>query len=89
MDIYVYILRKMGFDVADTSYFMVCNGEKTGDRFDAKMNFTITLIDYDTNTKWISEKITKMKSVLDSITLPGRNPNCENCAYLEQGAKLI
>ena len=53
------------------------------------MNFTIILIDYDTNTKWISEKITKMKSVLDSITLPDRNPNCENCAYLEQGAKLI
>ena len=30
-----------------------------------------------------------MKSVLDSNTLPDRNPNCENCAYLEQGAKLI
>jgi len=89
MDIYVYILRKMGFDVADTSYFMVCNGEKMGNRFDAKMDFTITLIDYDTDTSWISEKIIKMKSVLDSNILPTRNPNCENCAYLEQGAKLI
>ena len=29
MDIYVYILRKMGFEVANTSYFMVCNGDKT------------------------------------------------------------
>ena len=89
MDIYVYILRKMGFDVADISYFMVCNGEKTGDRFDAKINFTITLIDYATDTSWISEKIIKMKSVLDSNMPPHRNPNCENCAYLEQGAKLI
>ena len=89
MDIYVYILRKMGFDVANTSYFMVCNGEKTGDRFDAKMDFTITLIDYETNVSWIPDKITNMKAVLDSNTLPDRNPNCENCAYLEQGSKLI
>ena len=89
MDIYVYILRKMEFDVAETSYFMVCNGEKNGDRFDAKMDFTITLIDYDTNTSWISEKIKKMKSVLDSKVPPNRNQNCENCAYLEQGAKLM
>jgi hypothetical protein len=58
-------------------------------KFDATMNFSITLIDYDTDTSWISEKITKMKSVLDSNILPDRNPNCEHCAYLEQGAKLI
>ena len=89
MDIYVYILRKMGFNVANTSYFMVCNGEKTGDRFDAKMDFIITLIDYETNVSWIPGKIANMKSVLDSNTLPVRNPNCENCAYLEQGSKLI
>ena len=79
----------MGFDVANTSYFMVCNGEKTGDRFDAKMDFTITLIDYETNVSWIPDKITNMKSVLDSNVLPDRNLNCENCAYLVQGAKLL
>jgi len=89
MDIYVYILRKMGFKVSDTSYFMVCNGEKTPNRFDAKMDFTITLIDYATNTNWIEDKIKEMKNILDSQNVPKRNPCCENCAYIEQGGKLI
>jgi len=63
MDIYVHILRKMGFTVSDTTYFMVCNGEKTPDRFDAKMDFTITLVDYDANTGWIEDKIKEMKDL--------------------------
>ena len=88
MDIYVYILREMGFKVADISYFMVCNGEKSPDRFDAKMDFAITLVDYETNTNWIKEKILEMKSVLDSTDAPNRNPYCENCAYIEQAAKM-
>ena len=88
MDIYVHILRKMGFAVSDTTYFMVCNGEKTPERFDAKMDFTITLVDYEASTNWIEDKITEMKETLESIEIPKRNPYCENCAYLEQGAKL-
>jgi len=88
MDIYVHILRKMGFTVSDTTYFMVCNGEKTPERFDAKMDFTITLVDYEANTGWIEDKIKEMKKTLDSNETPKRNPYCENCAYLEQGAKL-
>jgi len=26
--------------------------------------------------------------LLDSNEVPGRNPCCENCAYIEQGSKL-
>ena len=88
MDIYVHILRKMGFEVSNTTYFMVCNGIKTKNSFDAKMNFTITLIDYESNTSWIEDKIIEMKGTLESKETPSRNPYCENCAYLEQGAKL-
>ena len=88
MDIYVHILRKMDFIVSDTTYFMVCNGEKTPERFDAKMDFIITLVDYEANTGWIEDKIKEMKETLESTKTPGRNPYCENCAYLEQGSKF-
>src|SRR6056300_1631533 len=43
MDIYVHILREMGFKVSDITYFMVCNGEKSFDSFDQKKNFSTTL----------------------------------------------
>ena len=89
MDIYVYILRQMNFKVSNTSYFMVCNGVKNVDRFDAKINFDIKLIDYKVNTKWIKNKILDMKKTMDSNTVPERTPHCENCAYLEQGSKFF
>ena len=88
MDIYVHILRQMGFEVSNTTYFMVCNGIKTKDNFNAKMDFDITLVDYESNTNWIEKKITEMKATLESNETPKRNPYCENCAYLEQGARL-
>ena len=46
----------------------------------------------DTNKQNVAirchEKITEMKSTLDSKETPERNPYCENCAYLEQGSKF-
>ena len=89
MDIYVHILRQMGFRVSEKSYFLVCNAEKTSERFDAKLYFSLTLIDYKTDTSWISKQINEMKTTLDSSTTPEKNPYCENCAYIEQGGKLI
>ena len=40
MDIYVHILRKMNFKVLRSIiFFYVCNGEKTNDKFDNKIDF--------------------------------------------------
>ena len=50
MDIYVHILRKMNFEVSDKTYFYVCNGEKTNDKFDNKIDFKTTLVPYRVNT---------------------------------------
>lgn len=88
MDIYVHILRKMGFKVSDITYFMVCNGEKTPQRFDGKMIFKTKLIPYKSDTSWIDSKIIEMKKVLDSIKTPEINPFCENCAYIYQANEL-
>ena len=85
MDIYVHILRKMNFSVSDLSYFYVCNGEKTNDKFDNKIVFKTTLIPYQTNTSWIEKKITEMKDVLNLLKPPNIEPTCEKCAYLKGG----
>ena len=85
MDIYVHILRKMNFKVSDLSYFYVCNGEKTNNKFDSKIDFKITLVPYKTNTIWIEKKITEMKEVLNLEKPPSAEPTCEKCAYLKGG----
>ena len=60
----------MGYSVSDTAYFMVCNGEKTPDRFDANMQFVVKLIDYQVDTSWVGPKIKEMKQVMDSPDIP-------------------
>ena len=88
MDIYVYILRKMNFKVSDVSYFYVCNGEKSYDKFEGKLNFSTTLVPYKTDTSWVDKKIIEMKKVLESSKIPDVNKSCEHCAYLEGGKRF-
>ena len=88
MDIYVHILRNMDFKVSDMTYFMVCNGEKTNDSFDNKIDFKTVLIPYLSDPTWIPEMIIKMKETLESESIPDYNENCESCIYLACSATL-
>ena len=88
MDIYVFILKKMGFAVSAKTYFYVCNANKNKENFNAILSFDVTLVEYETNINWIDDKITEMKDILDLDEVPELNLYCENCAYLEQGGRL-
>ena len=88
MDIYVHILRKMNFKVSDRTFFYVCNGEKTNNKFDNKIDFKTTLIPYRVNTDWIEKKIIEMKEILNLDEPPKIEKTCEKCAYLEGGKKF-
>ena len=53
MEIYQWLFRQSGFKVADTGYFVYCNGDKDKKAFDAKLEFNITLIPYKGNDSWV------------------------------------
>jgi hypothetical protein len=89
MDIYVYILRQMKFKVSDTAYFLVCNGLKTPEKFDAILHFDLTLVPYKTNTSWVKNKIVEMKKVLDAKNVPEINKTCEKCMFLITGKSFV
>ena len=89
MDIYVYILRQMKFKVCDTAYFLVCNGLKTPEKFDATLQFDLTLVPYKTNDSWVKNKIIDMKKTLESKDVPDLNKFCEKCLYLSTGKGFI
>ena len=78
----------MGYSVSDITYFMVCIGEKTPDRFDANMQFVVKLVDYQVDTSWVGPKIKEMKQIMDSLDIPEINTYCENCAYIEKANTL-
>lgn len=49
MEFYQYLLRRNGFKVSDTGYFVYCNGIKDKPSFDERMEFKISLIPYTGN----------------------------------------
>ena len=79
----------MGFKVSDTSYFYVCNAEKSSDKFEGKLNFTITLVPYVTDTSWVQDNINDMKKTLELDNVPEINKSCEKCMYLNAGKEFI
>lgn len=89
MDIYVHILRNMNFKVSNTTYFLVCNGEKTNDFFENRIDFKTVLVPYVSDTSWVPVKINEMKKVLDSDEIPDYNINCEICVYLASSSTLV
>ncbi|MGA0779850.1 MAG: PD-(D/E)XK nuclease family protein, partial [Pelagibacteraceae bacterium] len=88
MDIYVHILKNMNFKISNTTYFLVCNAEKSFKKFNEKLNFTVTLIPYVADPSWIPDKIKQMKEILESENIPEFNENCERCTYLFCGNEI-
>ena len=89
MDFYAYLLSGMGFDVHQTSYFLVCNAKRDDQEFKKRMNFDEYLVPYNWNIDWIDNKIDEMINVMNCKQVPEQNLSCKNCAYSEQYAKVI
>ena len=87
MDFYAYLLKKMGFEVSESSYFLVCNADRDADGFHGKLEFSETLVEYKWNIDWIEEKLEEMLDTLNKDEVPQSNSSCMNCAYFEQRSK--
>ena len=87
MDLYVWVLRRMGFDVSDTGYFLYVDGDRFTDRDflnaeEALMVFKTTLIPYTVDVSWIAPTLKKIKSSLDGGTRPEHSDGCQYGAFL-------
>jgi CRISPR/Cas system-associated exonuclease Cas4 (RecB family) len=88
LEVYQWLLRRNGFDVSDTGYFVYTNGRLDLDGFFDKVEFVTKLIPYTGNDEWIEPTLLKMKEALESDTMPKRNSDCKYCSYAEQRVNL-
>jgi len=88
MELYQWLLRKNGFDVADTGYFVYCNGDRSAEHFDGVVRFRVKLIPYFGNDGWVEGALKAAKDCLDAGTPPPMSDNCEQCAYLKDIRQL-
>ncbi len=87
MDLYIWIMRRLDFDVSDTGYFLYCDADRFTEKnflgeSDANMRFKMTILPYTSNQSWIEETLLKIRKILVSKKSPQHNPDCEYGQFL-------
>ena len=82
-EIYQWLLRKNGFAVSNTAYFVYCNGIKDVERFDKRLDFKISLLPYIGDDSWVEDKIMDAYKCLQSNNIPPLTEDCDYCQYWE------
>ncbi|MDP4020888.1 MAG: PD-(D/E)XK nuclease family protein [Candidatus Adlerbacteria bacterium] len=89
MEIYQWLLRKQGFTVSDTGYFVYANASRDKKAFDGRLEFEVTLISYTGNTNWIEPALREIKVCLESSKVPAKSIDCDYCNYREAAGKAL
>lgn len=80
VEVYEWLLRKMGFKVSDTAYFVYANGLRDKEAFDGKLEFDVKIIPYKGSDKWVEKTLMQIRKTLEG-GLPGPNKDCDYCLY--------
>ena len=87
--VYQWLLRKNGFKVSNTGYFVYANAKSDKEAFDGQLEFEITLVPIEGETGWIEEVLPKIKETLEKDEIPSVGKDCEYCAYREAAGKKL
>ncbi len=87
MEIYQWLLRRNGFTVSSTGYFVYCNGDTDKEAFDGRLEFRVTLLPYTGDDEWIESALARLKRCLDSDSPPPSGKYCDYCAYRVAAAR--
>ena len=82
MEVYQWLLRKKGYKVSDTGYFVYVNGKKDKAAFDGKLEFDVTLIAHNGDGSWIEKTLADIKRCLDDDRIPSPSGDCDYCSYV-------
>lgn len=81
MEVYQWLLRRSGFKVHPTGYFVYCNGRTDRAAFDAKLEFDVKVIPYSGDDGWIEGTLSDIRRCLDAPKMPDPSDDCEYCSY--------
>ncbi len=84
MEIYQWLIRRNGYAVSDTGYFVYCNGYRDRAAFDGKLEFDVTLIAHEGDDTWVEDTIERAHACLSADTIPAAGADCDFCAYVEE-----
>lgn len=81
MEFYQWLLRQNGFKVSNTGYFVYCNGDKSKNKFNDKLEFVTKIIPYTGNDEWINDTVFSAYICLTLDKIPPITRTCDFCLY--------
>jgi len=89
LEIYQWLLRKNGFPVSDTGYWLYANATRDREAFGGRLDFDMTLVPYKGDASWVDQVLVDLKACLDSEQLPAAGSDCDYCRYREAAAQVL
>jgi CRISPR/Cas system-associated exonuclease Cas4 (RecB family) len=89
MEVYQWLLRRNGFRVCSTGYFVYANGKRDKKAFDGKLEFDVKIIPYTGNDSWIEPTLKLIKQCLMDDRVPNPSQNCEYCSYRKSAGEAL
>tara|TARA_B100000745_G_scaffold272541_1_gene200476 strand:+ start:3945 stop:4733 length:789 start_codon:yes stop_codon:yes gene_type:complete len=89
MEIYQWLLRRSGFSVSSTGYFVYANADTDKKDFNNTLEFDVTLIPYEGDDSWIDQTLLHIKKCLDDPRVPKASGDCDYCSYREAAGKML
>lgn len=89
VEVYQWLLRKNGYKVDNTAYFVYCNGDADKEAFDGKLEFSIKVIPHKGDDSWVEGALLEAKKTLDMdiedmmVMTAKKAQSCDYCKYRE------
>ncbi|MFI5334918.1 MAG: PD-(D/E)XK nuclease family protein [Chlamydiales bacterium] len=81
LEIYQWLLKKNGFRVSQTGYFVYCNADAGRESFEGRLEFNISLLPYVGNDSWIEGTLLEIRKCLEADAIPAPTESCNFCKY--------
>jgi RecB family exonuclease len=86
IEIYQWLLRRNGFKVSPTAYWVYANGDAGAEKFDQTLRFRMTVIAYEGSDDWVDDHISEAKKCLMRKTPPPSAAGCDYCDFAARRA---
>ena len=88
LEMYQWLFKMNGFDVASEAYLVYYNGKKHEPSFNKKLKFDEYVIKLECSTDWVEEKVIETAKMIQSDQFPKPSSSCANCNYLKKRWEL-
>jgi RecB family exonuclease len=81
IEVYQWLLRRKGFKVSKTGYFIYCNADDSKAGFGGELEFSISVLPYEGNDSWVEPTLLAIHECLITDQLPKPGRSCAFCQY--------